>query len=61
MSKTPKRRSGVAVAAMMRKSAKFKHRTQPRGGQTNEQRDLLDEYEDHQDELYEDYPMMFSE
>lgn len=44
--KAPRRRSGVAIAAMMRTAAKFKHRAQPRGGQSNKQRDLLDEYEE---------------
>jgi hypothetical protein len=50
MAKTIKRRSGVAVAAMMRRSAKFKHRTEPRGGQTNEQLNFIQEYQNDLDD-----------
>lgn len=39
------RRSGEAVAAMHRRSAKMKHRNQPRGGARNEFLDFLDEAE----------------
>jgi hypothetical protein len=50
MAKTPKRRSGVAMAAMFRKSAKFKHRNEPRGGQTNEQLNFIQEYQNDLDD-----------
>lgn len=40
------RRSGEAVAAMHRRSAKMKHRNQPRGGARNEMQEFLDEVEE---------------
>lgn len=40
------RRSGTALAAMMRKAGKMKHRNDQRGGQTNSQADLMEDLED---------------
>jgi hypothetical protein len=39
---------------MMRRSAKFKHRTAPRGGNRNDQLDMLQEYQDDLDDIYGD-------
>jgi hypothetical protein len=44
MSARPKR-NGEAQAALGRRAPKMKHRNEPRGGQRNEQSDLLEEIE----------------
>lgn len=41
-----KRRSGVAIAAQHRRAGPMKDRRAPRGGQRNDQADLLEEGED---------------
>lgn len=48
------RRSGVAVAAMMRRSAKFHHRNADRGGARNMQTEYIEEYIEDEDS-YGDY------
>jgi hypothetical protein len=42
----PKRRNPMASLAKMRRVSVFDHKTEPRGGATNEFAELMNEYED---------------
>lgn len=49
-----KRRSGEAIAAMARRAGPMKDRRAPRGGQRNEQADLLDEHAEEIADVFDD-------
>lgn len=48
------KRNSLAVVARNRNGGPMRHRNQPRGGQRNEQADLLEEHAEELEELQED-------